>query len=407
MDPRDGLPAVKITCPYTTQNCPLFAPSFSLESVQPVSHLPQVRKDADDGQQREHQEPTEQRHEQDQGQQHQFTALPPIRTRAEHPEARSSGATTTQQTSPAQQLSLPSLRLPSLDYSDYSLAPSPAPSASTSSSALARPSEFYTSQPRQLPPYFPHRYSPPPVEQQRPQAGSATTTSLHRGFQWGESGGPSRGGEAREGAAEGEESTGIYGSRGGRRYSLLHLGGATSPAAEEGARAEGRPSSAMREEQEQGQHGGQGSSGGEGYYAEGQGAGHPAPSGNGSASMAASPSLSGEDEVAEGPQSEMITPFISSELLSLIFPLILTSLIILCAAELVHLLSHRDFREVIRWTDAGDAFVFAHTSPVLLDVFARFFRHSNLSCALFLFSRIKADCRLFLPPSRCTPSFVS
>ncbi|ORY84665.1 HSF-type DNA-binding-domain-containing protein [Leucosporidium creatinivorum] len=53
----------------------------------------------------------------------------------------------------------------------------------------------------------------------------------------------------------------------------------------------------------------------------------------------------------------MVTPFIS---------------------KLVHLLSHRDFQEVIRWTDAGDAFVFAHTSPVLLEVFARFFRHSNV-----------------------------
>lgn len=315
MDPRDGLPAVKITCPYTTQNCPLFAPSFSLESVQPVSHLPTVRKDVEQTQkqspeQAERQEQAQQSHQQ------QYTALPPIRPRAELPEARSSRETT-QQTARTQQQPLPSLRLPSLDYSDYSLAPSPSPSGSTSSApAPRRPSESYPSQPRQLPPYLPQHYPLHPLEQQRPQAGS--TTSLYRGPQRGESESDLRGAAGGGGGGAGEGSVGRYENGGGRRYSLLHMGREAAPVAEEGgARAEGSPTSAMREEPEQRWGPGQWARIGEGYGGEDQRGRQPTPSGSGSASIAASPSLSGEEEaVAESSHSEMVTPFISSKLLS-------------------------------------------------------------------------------------------
>lgn len=48
-------------------------------------------------------------------------------------------------------------------------------------------------------------------------------------------------------------------------------------------------------------------------------------------------------------------------------------------AELSHLLSQpREFASVIRWSSDGSAFVFAHSCPELLDVFARYFRHSNV-----------------------------
>ncbi|KAI5478215.1 hypothetical protein MNV49_005382 [Pseudohyphozyma bogoriensis] len=47
-------------------------------------------------------------------------------------------------------------------------------------------------------------------------------------------------------------------------------------------------------------------------------------------------------------------------------------------SKLSHLLSHPDYAEVIRWNDDGNAFIFAHTSPILLDVFSRFFRHANV-----------------------------
>lgn len=44
----------------------------------------------------------------------------------------------------------------------------------------------------------------------------------------------------------------------------------------------------------------------------------------------------------------------------------------------MHLLKHTEYAPYIRWNDGGDAFVFQHTSPHLLDIFTRFFRHSNI-----------------------------
>ncbi|KAK4701703.1 hypothetical protein P7C70_g4525, partial [Phenoliferia sp. Uapishka_3] len=66
-----------------------------------------------------------------------------------------------------------------------------------------------------------------------------------------------------------------------------------------------------------------------------------------------SPGADGDDDKA----NDIVTPFIS---------------------KLSHLLSHSDYTEFIRWNTAGDSFIFAHTSPDLLDIFARFFRHSNV-----------------------------
>ncbi|KAI5476378.1 hypothetical protein MNV49_007827 [Pseudohyphozyma bogoriensis] len=44
---------------------------------------------------------------------------------------------------------------------------------------------------------------------------------------------------------------------------------------------------------------------------------------------------------------------------------------------LSHLLSHAEYSPYIRWNAEGTAFVFAHTSTDLLEIFSRFFRHSN------------------------------
>ena len=45
-------------------------------------------------------------------------------------------------------------------------------------------------------------------------------------------------------------------------------------------------------------------------------------------------------------------------------------------SQLSHLLSHADYEQYIRWNRQGNAFIFAHTSPELLNIFSRFFRHS-------------------------------
>lgn len=47
-------------------------------------------------------------------------------------------------------------------------------------------------------------------------------------------------------------------------------------------------------------------------------------------------------------------------------------------AQLVHLLNHPENSAYIRWTAPGDGFLFQHSSPFLLDLFTRFFRHSNI-----------------------------
>lgn len=69
------------------------------------------------------------------------------------------------------------------------------------------------------------------------------------------------------------------------------------------------------------------------------------------AELAATPSPGAEVGDDVKPTTDVVTPFIS---------------------KLSHLLSHQDYAEFIRWNSAGDAFVFAHTSSDLLDVFARF-----------------------------------
>ncbi|GAA5860789.1 hypothetical protein JCM1840_001967 [Sporobolomyces johnsonii] len=61
--------------------------------------------------------------------------------------------------------------------------------------------------------------------------------------------------------------------------------------------------------------------------------------------------------VAAGPSEGTATPFIS---------------------KLHHLLSNPSYSDVIRWSSDGTCFLFAHTSPRLLDIFGRFFRHSNV-----------------------------
>lgn len=99
------------------------------------------------------------------------------------------------------------------------------------------------------------------------------------------------------------------------------MGKDPSPAIEEGgARAEASPISAVRKEEELEQA----PRWGPGQWARtserDEHLNHqPTQGGSAGASMAASPSLSGEEEIAEGPQSEMVTPFISSELCSLLF----------------------------------------------------------------------------------------
>ncbi|KAL8278792.1 hypothetical protein RQP46_008861 [Phenoliferia psychrophenolica] len=75
--------------------------------------------------------------------------------------------------------------------------------------------------------------------------------------------------------------------------------------------------------------------------------------GGGSPGETSSASPGDDDDKA----SDIVTPFIS---------------------KLSHLLSHSDYTEFIRWNTSGDSFIFAHTSPDLLDIFARFFRHSNV-----------------------------
>ena len=107
----------------------------------------------------------------------------------------------------------------------------------------------------------------------------------------------------------------------------------------------------------------------------------------------ASPGAEGDDDKG----TDIVTPFIS---------------------KLSHLLSHSDYTEFIRWNTNGDSFIFAHTSPDLLDIFARydssyrshepessnmktlrlrrFFRHSNVHS----FVRQLSPCLSCSPPPR-------
>lgn len=48
-------------------------------------------------------------------------------------------------------------------------------------------------------------------------------------------------------------------------------------------------------------------------------------------------------------------------------------------AELSHLLSDSSYADVIRWNEDGTVILYAHTSPRLLDILGRFFRHTTVS----------------------------